>query len=168
MASAWTSKRTIDSKGQLYYELAPLVQAVPAESYQPWRLEMPGGKAVSMLNPAAHMLAYSIWSISGERHKDKQKIDVMRRRVEGNPFFMEQIHYGNLRSWLDFATAIQGLVEDTYVPLETLPSYTSRLELEAFRMRGQLLRLPESNETIVKYAQSGFFQKLLKPFIGSS
>lgn len=170
LATSWTSKRTVDETGQHYYELAPLIQAVPVESYRPWRLELPDDdyREVSILNPAAHMLAYYIRSISGERPKDKQKVDAMRHKIESDPVFNKQIYSGQLRSWLDFATGIQGIVDGTYFPPDVLQMNATGIEQRAFRLRGNLLRRLESNETLVKRAQTGLFQKLLQPFIGAS
>jgi len=104
--SDWTSNRTVDTGGNHYYELHPIIQPVSKESYQPWRLEVSKTHEISILNPAAHMLAYYMRSISGIRYKDLKKVDLMRQRVEDEPQFKEQIEDGVFSSWKKFAEDI--------------------------------------------------------------
>lgn len=167
-AAAWTSERTLDNDGTLRYELYPLQQEVPRESYQPWTLQLPNGHGVSILNPAAHMLAYHMRSISGVRDKDRDKVEKMRKRVFSDPNFKDQIQTGPLRSWKQFADNIDrlGTQPPTY---ETLPAapIASALEWRMFRKKNEWLRFLEANPTIVKYAQKGLLQAVLRPIIGS-
>lgn len=164
----WTSSRTVDTEGNHYYELHPIVQSVPKESYQPWRLEVSKNHEVSILNPAAHMLAYYMRSISGVRYKDLKKVALMRQRVEDEPQFKEQIEDGVYGSWKQFAedinfmrTAKRSLVHSQYPQV-------SMTELAIFQKKAELLVLLESNETIINYAQKGMLQEILGHLIGSS
>lgn len=166
-AKDWTSRRTLDERGVHRYELFPLQQAVPSESYEPWRLLMPNGHEVQVLNPAAHMLAYVMRSVSGLRPKDTAKFDDMLRRVTNDPVLMEQIYDGPLRPWFDFAWASHELKNGRLSPdSPLLRPGVSRAELQAFGIKGRALHRVEGNPTIQKLAQSELGAKLLKPIVG--
>ncbi len=165
--TAWTSERTIDDNGILRYELFPLEQIVSQESYSPWTLELPSGEGVAIFNPAAHMLAYYLRSISGLRAKDVSKVDAMRYRVMGEPIFQQQIFDGPLQSWWEMANDIGRLGDRKSIDRLLEEKHGTKLELEAAHWRGKLLKTFESNATIVTYAQKGLLQKLLKSFVGN-
>ena len=166
--AAWTSERTLDDDGVLRYELYPLQKEVPLESYEPWRLEMPKGGQVSTFNPAAHMLAYYMRSISGLRAKDREKVEAMRVNIEADPKFKEQIYDGPLQSWQHFAEMIELFGTNTEAALDLAEEHDILgRDLDIFRKKSEILRSLESNPTLVKYAQKGLLQALLRPFIGS-
>jgi hypothetical protein len=164
--SDWTSKRTLDEHGKLRYELQPLEQEVPRESFSPWALELPNGDEVAILNPAAHMLAYYMRSISGLRVKDQAKVEIMRQRILTDPLFVEQVHDGPLKSWVSFADDIAKLGNKG--DARELGYDLGRVTTFVAHQKSKMLRFFESNETIVKHAQKGILQAMLKPFVGSS
>ncbi len=58
-ATDWTSRRTADEDGNIRLELFPLTQVLQPESFDPWTLELPEtDRALSVLSPPGHMLAY--------------------------------------------------------------------------------------------------------------
>jgi hypothetical protein len=166
--AAWTSVRTLADDGTLRYELHPLQQEVSRESYSPWALQLPNGHEVSILNPAAHMLAYYMRSISGLRNKDAEKVEEMRRKILNDQNFKEQIFDGPLQSWQQFADDVDRLgnrsPHDEALPIGAV---ASAFEVGVFRKKSELLRFFEANPTIVKYAQKGLLQAILRPIIGS-
>ena len=164
---AWTSKRTVDQTGRLGYELFPLFQEVSHESYDPWRLQLPSGAVLPMLNPAAHVLAYRMRSISGLRYKDSTKVEAMERAVARDQIFVEQVEDGELKTWKAFAEGINllGEVDLSKISLAAIASW--RPSAATFIARSRILRKLESNERLIKMAQEGVIQELLKPFVGS-
>lgn len=165
--SDWTSRRTIDAAGTLRYELHPIEQVVAAASFEPWTLEInPDGTGVSILNPAAHSLAYDMRSISGPRAKDAQKVDAMKRKIAREPLFVEQIMDGDLKTWRAFADTIvktgDGVVE---LDNPLLHKAASRVDLLAFRAKAMLLRTLESKQVFVNLAQQGTVQTLLEKIV---
>lgn len=155
----WTSRRTIDGNGARRYELFPLAQVVPDSTYSPWQLRAENGATVSALHPAGHVLAYGLRSISGVRNKDTEKLGQMLDRVLMDPECKAAITEGDFKSWLQFATDIYDLRDGTG------GQDISFLQQRAFRFKGKLLGLLESNERIVKLAQDGPIQDALKYFV---
>lgn len=166
--STWTSKRTIDTENQHYYELYPLIQKVPKESYRPWKLELPNGSDIAVFNPAAHLLAYYVRSITSVRSKDLEKVITMKNIIENNPVFKEQIEEGAFSSWKQFANDIKLMLttDDEFIASQ-YPDI-SKTELNIYRQKVKILNFLESNERMVRYAQKGLIQKVLAPIIGSS
>jgi hypothetical protein len=164
----WTSSRTIDAEGKHYYELHPIIQQVPKESYQPWKLELPNNHEVSILSPAGHMLAYYMRSITGVRHKDLEKVELMKHRIEQDPQFKEQIEDGVYNSWKQFAEMIDFMRTNKVSLLHSQYPQTSTAELAIFKKKAKILEFLESNETMVRCAQKGLVQKVLGHLIGSS
>jgi hypothetical protein len=103
----WTSRRTLDTAGSHRIQLHPLEQVLPDESYEPWDMHLPQGGVVSTLNPAGIRLAYGFRSVSGLRPKDKEKVHAMDERLGQEPEFMEQIHEGPFKPWLDMTEAVR-------------------------------------------------------------
>ena len=151
--AAWTSERTLDDDGTLRYELYPLQQEVPRESYSPWILQLPNGHEVFILNPAAHMLAYYMRSISGLRNKDREKVEEMRQKIFSDPIFREQIQDGPLQSWQRFANDIHRL-GDQPIDHESVPTapIASLHDLGVFRKKSECLRFIEASPAMVKLA----------------
>lgn len=163
-----TSKRTIDESGILRYELFPLEQEVNEESFEQWRLQTPYGD-VGMLNPAAHVLAYRMRSITGLRPKDAEKYNQMHRRVFLNPEFIEQVQDGKYRPWRDFADAIT-LYGNGELPVidPKISEHAGKYENEIYKARAKALSLFERQSFFVNIAQNPLIQKILNPFIGSA
>ncbi|MFO0970771.1 MAG: hypothetical protein U0520_00255 [Candidatus Saccharimonadales bacterium] len=155
----WISQRTIDDAGVRRYELGPLSQEVAEGSYAPWELVTESGSSVSVLNPAGHVLAYGLRSISGVRAKDVDKLDAMLKRVLDEPEFEKAITQGDYRAWLDFAVSIYNLRDGID------HSEIGIIARGAFRFKGRLLGLLEANEGVVERAQSGKVQDLLGYFV---
>ncbi|MCA9333155.1 hypothetical protein KDA00_04785 [Candidatus Saccharibacteria bacterium] len=161
----WTSRRTIDDQGIVRYELFPLEQAVQPESFDPWKLILPSGSDVQVFHPAGHMLAYRMRSISGVRYKDKEKLDGMTDRIVSIPEFMREITEGNFKEWLQFALGVYGIRDGNIAPTDpSLSKETTYRDLARFATKSRALGLFESNETIIKIAQSPFGEKALSPF----
>lgn len=167
-AKAGVSHRTVDEDGTLRYELYPLSQVVAPETYEPWHLVTSAGLKVNVLNPAGHVLAYRMRSISGTRTKDESKVAEMASNVLVVPELRQAIHEGPFLDWLAFAEAIprilskqMGLGDGILVPEAT------KAALVGFRWKGKLLRMLESNEFVVKLAQDedGPLQKVLNFFV---
>ncbi len=162
------SKRTIDEEGRLRYELFPLSQEVPQDSFEPWTLQMPNGQSVSIFNPAAHMLAYKTRSITGIRYKDQKKVSEMEDVILAEPEFKDQIYSGNLSTWQQFADDIQAISKITEMTDVPLRWGITNTDMKVARKKAEILRDWESNEIIIKFAQRGLLQQLTKPFTGSS
>jgi hypothetical protein len=165
---SWTSRRTIDDGGVNRYELFPLSQEVPAETYEPWSLVLPSGAKVSTLSPAGHVEAYSMRSISGLRPKDAKKVAAMRGRVESDEIFSEQMHEGMFKPWEEFAQGIRDLRDGLMFEDDSmLRDGTSWIDMYAFGVKGRGLKTAESKDTIVDFAQKEWVQKILNVFVGA-
>jgi hypothetical protein len=161
-ATHWVSRRTIDENRTHRYELHPLSQAVPRESYEPWRLYTPDNRVVNIFNPAGHVLAYAMRSVSGVRAKDTDKLYEMTNNVLRHPELKDEIKEGVFRPWLDFAVAVYDMRDNTLPPDSPLiKEGTNRVELAAARWKGKLLHFIEDQERIVDIAQHERIQKLL-------
>lgn len=167
-AGEWLSSRTIDDNGVIRYELFPLVQEVDASTFEEWKLELPQGNHVSVLNPAGHTLAYGMRSISGVRHKDTKgnKYGKMVDRVFDDPVFCNDIQHGRYRPWLDFACAIYDL-RDGRLPRESplISPTATRADIEIFRAKSKSLHFAEGLDKIVDFAQQDRIQEILNIFI---
>jgi hypothetical protein len=163
-----TTSRTIDDNGVRRFELHPLEQIVEEESYVPWNLQTPGGGIVQVLNPAGHLMAYRMCSISGLREKDRVKVDAMATNVMADPRLQEQIMDGPFRAWLDFADARAALLEGELPPdSPQLRDGTTAAELKVFEYRGKMLRTLERSDKLMTIAQSGKIKKLTDIFTGA-
>lgn len=164
----WISRRTIDKTGQIRYELYPLGQEVQSESFAPWKLVADEGTVINVLNPAGHMLAYMMRSISGIRYKDAAKLRELSTSVLAEPEFEAEIREGMYKEWHDFATAISALRDGESVSDEVfLHNETRRIDRAAFRAKSRALRYLESKESLIEFAQSGSGARMLKPFVGN-
>jgi hypothetical protein len=169
--SWWTSRRTVDAAGTHRIQLHPLEQVLPEESYEPWDMQLPEGGVVSTLNPAGIRLAYGFRSVSGLRPKDKNKVNAMDKRLHQEPEFMEQIHEGPFKPWLDMAEAVRllrwplpGRMKKVSPLLAEGAGLQSRL---GFRARAIPLRQIERVPFIVKrFGQSEDMQEKLKGQVG--
>lgn len=154
----WTSRRTIDSLDTYRYELYPLIKEVSSDSFEDWTLLLPNDKTISIFNPAGHMLAYYMRSVSGLRHKDIEKVSKMRQRIESDNHFKEEIEDGHFKSWREFSEEVAVLGETG-----KLSDIRSRI----FKTKSNSLRFLESNERLIKLAQTKVGEFVLKPFVGS-
>ena len=161
----WTSRRTIDEDGTIRYNLHPIEQVVPAESFRPWQLEL-GDKRVQVLSPAAHLLAYHIRSISGRRAKDKVKIDAAKERVLAEPEFVKQIWGGELDTWRQFANSIEKMLAGVALKPGDPHFVASATDLDQgiAWAKGRSLRLAESSPVIVDFGQKESVQRVLNVF----
>lgn len=166
---AGVSHRTIDENGVLRYEMYPLLKEVKPETYEPWYLTIDNGQTkINVLNPAGHILAYRMRSISGIRPKDVGKVAEMTRCVMAVPELEDAIREGDFADWLDFAEALQSILRAEIEPGDGLlfPE-AGRASLVAFRWKGKLLHALESNESLVRLAQDekGVVEKALNFFV---
>lgn len=158
------SSRTVDEKGILRYELFPVEQVVPPQSYDPWRLQLPDGSMVQMLHPAGHVLAYRMRSISGLRHKDGSKYHAMRANVE--PLFQPEINDGPFRPWLDFANTLYSIRKGHFVIDSQLVPGTMNGTLRLAQQKAQLLAKLESYTSLVNLVQgNALIQRLANIFV---
>jgi len=148
--TSFTSSRTVDEQGIYRYELFPVEQVVPAESYHPWRLQLPGGANVQIFHPAAHMLAYEMRSITGVRPKDAQKYGAMALRVA--PEFREELRDGQFASWREFVAKVRALRSGP--PASTGENPVSKAQATWFRTRAGLLSQLERHEQLVQIVQA--------------
>jgi hypothetical protein len=92
----------------------------------------------------------------------------MKARIFADPKFQEQINDGLLKPWQQFANDINILGNLVSAPTTLSAGQTaSVIELFAFRKKSEWLRFFEANPRIVKYAQKGLLQAILRPIIGS-
>jgi len=147
----WNSRRTIDRNGVLRYELFPLQRVVDPESYDPWQLQLPGGKHIQVLHPAGHMLAYAVRSVSGIKDKDVEKFSMMQQRLM--PLYQEEINDGPFRAWLEFASDIHGVLNRGSEAAALIRSDAELADLDIFRAKGRVLGRLGSYQKIVKLAQ---------------
>jgi hypothetical protein len=105
----WTSRRTIDEQGVHRYEIYPLEQVLPeAEAvYEEWKMELPGGKDISIMSPDTTVLNYDVRPVS-PRHKDQAKLRQMKMNILTEPQFVERMN-GPLRPVSELAEAILAL-----------------------------------------------------------
>lgn len=166
-AAEWVSSRTVDAEGAIRYELYPLSQIVPPESFRPYKLVFDrSGTRVNTFNPAGHVLAYGMRSITGIRFKDREKVGDMQARVFDDPVLKEEIMDGPFRAWLDFAVAIDNLGKNALsLTNPVLPEGVTRAELTAFRAKAKTLGWLESKESLIEFGQSGPGAKLLNIFV---
>lgn len=162
------SERTICENGILRYELFPLEQTVERESYEQWRLVTPHTE-VGILNPAGHVLAYRMRSITGLRPKDAEKYHQMHRQVFAHPELLEQIMDGKYRTWLDFAHAIDNLRNGEMPQDDPIITEQARgIDQGLYRLKSKTLSLLEGHGLVVNIAQHPIMQKALNKFIRSA
>lgn len=167
-ASKWISERTIDANGVKRIELHPFSRVLSDGVFEPWTLKMPGGYRVNQFNPVGHYLAYRTRSISGVRYKDIIKDEQMSAVVYGDDNLLTDLHSGPFEPLNAFANDLL-IARITKIPASEYANLeATRAELAAFRWKGQLLRALESNERIIKVAQTPVGAKLLSPFTHAS
>ncbi|MGF7228903.1 MAG: hypothetical protein ACQR33_02850 [Candidatus Saccharibacteria bacterium] len=164
------SRRLMSQNDQRAYQLGPLLQPTPVETYEPWNLVLPNDQLVGVLNPVGHLLAYRMRSVSGLRPKDHEKFGHMHQNIEqslGSRAFREQLHDGPFASWNAFANAAAAIRigDPKHIPAEMLREGTTTTELAVMRWQGRLLRTLESQERLVTFAQGAAMQRALKPLI---
>lgn len=167
------SRRLRTPDDQRSYQLGPLLQPTPAESYKPWELVLPSEQRVQVLHPLGQLLAYRMRSVSGLRPKDHEKFGQMHRNIEqalGERAFREQLHDGPFASWNAFANAAAAIRigDPKHIPAEMLRDGTTTTELAVMRLQGRLLRTLESHDGLVTIAQGAVAQRVLKSLVRSA
>lgn len=177
-AGKWISERTIDAEGVKRIELHPFSRVLPDAVFEPWSLVMPSGARVNQFNLAGHALAYRTRYISGVRYKDKKKVEEMDRVINRNKDLLDDMHA--LPSSSDDIQPgpflpLRLFAEDLWIariarikPDQFDEINTTRAELAAFRWKGQLLQKLESDERLIKFAQTPIGAKVLSPFTHTS
>jgi len=164
----WTSLRTIDDDGIIRHELYPVSVAVNPDSYRPWTLSVPElGTTVSVFSPPGHELAYESRSISGIRAKDREKVSKLRDVIESYDEFIKAIEEGDFKEWQRFVEALQQMRDGTLFHFDEERLPTGHLALAVFDAKFRALTALEGSDRIVRWAQGGTLQKLLKPFVGA-
>lgn len=164
----WTSKRTVDEDGNLHYELYPLSQQVQPESYEQWKLVAGEEAVTSVLNPAGHLLAYKMRSISGVRPKDIPKLTDLNNRVMSDETFQAQIRDGIYKEWREFANFIVVMRDSSLKLAAGLACHSAGIaDVAAFLAKSRALHRLERNEHLVKLAQTRLGEKILDPIVGS-
>jgi len=165
----WISRRTSDDHGIFRYELYPLSQPVQPESYEQWKLVAGEETAVtSVLNPAGHLLAYKMRSISGVRHKDVPKLKELNKKVMSDEAFQAQARDGIYKEWREFANSIVVMRGSSLKLAAGLACHSAGvIDVAAFWTKSRALRGAEHNEYLVKLAQTKFGAKILGSFVGS-
>lgn len=155
------SKRTMDDDGVIRIELFPLVQELPRATFDPYHLVLPGagGRSVPVFNPAGHIMAYRMRSITGLRDKDQQKVWAMQERGAKDPEICDMAD-GLFQSWAEFAAGIEMVRAQQISPNHPMMREgTTYRELAHFRRKSRGLAALEGNKVIRKIAQEGLGEK---------
>ena len=165
----WTSRRSVDDQGRYYYDLYPLSMEVPAETYDTWNLQLPSGQLVKTISPLGILMAYKIRSISGIRHKDKEKIKdkgkiaALEDKVLSIPELKQQLQEGIFAPWQQFANDIATLGQSHYYRQESVIPGTSNSDLMLFFIKAHALKFAESHKLPVKLAHTHIGALALRP-----
>ncbi len=164
-AKEWLSKRTIDNNHNLRLELYPAIVDLNQKILEPWTLVTPKGDKLNVMHPGAHLLNYATRSISGIRHKDKQKLALAAKNILSYSEINDELDGGNLTELVSFAVTIDKMRAGTLSPgSHHIRPEASETDLALAKYKARALGFVETNETIVNVANSELGQKLLKVF----
>ncbi len=157
----WIADRTIDEDGVYRYELHPLEVAVDPSSYEPWELVTPQGSALSIFHPIGHVLAYRMRSVSGLRHKDREKVPEMEENVFESPELGKEMEDGIFREWKLFADAMAALRSGRFWNPDLKREGINIFDPVAFWAKSHILSGLEHFDVVVDLAQRGSPEKVL-------
>lgn len=167
----WVSHRTFDGlSGRHFHELFPLRVELDPAVYTPWRLQLPSGVCLPVLNPAAHAAMYGIRSVGGLRPKDKEKVAAMWRNIHRqSAVFEEQLHDGHLQGLRELSLGVRALSHSFLrIPGGLIRPEASVADVSIARLKARLARALEDQRAIVDFVQDERVQGLLRPFVGAA
>lgn len=152
----FTSERTIDADGNMYYLCHPIVQQVRTASYDQWEVQIEGGRNFTTLSPVALQAAYRIRSLGGERPRDHKKTMDMEVSMMHKWPEHEEYAQAMVSEWYDFRDAMQKM------------GFTDG-GLDAFMLalRRPLIRFLDAQDWAVEISQGGgFLGEKIQPILG--
>jgi hypothetical protein len=101
--------------GQAFMQLGPVQQEVPAETLEAWYIAMPEGETVQVWHPLTQLMMYEARSITGIRHKDREKHAELRERL----LAVDELtaDYDNYDHWMEYIKAVAELDLKNVLPL---------------------------------------------------
>ena len=148
----FTSERSIDDAGNMYYSCNPVMQQVNPRSYEPWHIQLPNGSIVPTLSPEALKAAYYIRSIGGLRPRDKKKTETLEKTMD--------------RCWPEHKMYRTEVLSEWYAFRDKLHprSFDNGMLFEA---RQTLMQYLDSKDWAVSIAQGGgALGSIAKPILG--